>query len=278
VGSLEALATYWSSPPALGVLSAFGIMGLAIGIRFRVAQGALQRIRILRVAGWLIVAFWTFLAASLLLCFLLADPVEYGVATAKAVTILSIALAIGLATTVSTAIARGVPVTASVTGRSRSTAGIGPVQACASRLARRVGLARVRVRLVTGPPVAHTEPPDTLVVSDQLVGLLGEAELEAVLLHELDHLAEGDGSEKAFLGTLRRILFFDPFLRIVDRALSREREFRADQRTAERMEGGAALAAALTALVPYAGATRVAGHPRIEDRVTRLHGEGRLRT
>ena len=275
MGSLEALAVYWSSVPALAVLTSFGFLGSAVAFGFRIARRRGQiRLRLVQAGTWLIVAFWSFVAASLVFCFLLADPVEYGIATAKAVAVLSISLAVGLATAVAAAISRGVPVRSEVSARGRWAAVHDSLERRVSNLAARLGLLRVRVRVVSGTPVAVAEPPDTLVVSEGLVGLLSEEQLDAVLLHELDHLAEGDGAGKAFTGVLRRVLFFDPFLFLLDRASQREREYRADRQAAKMMGGGAPLASALRVLArewPSSGSSGLrARHPPLEERLARL--------
>ncbi len=270
MGSLEALHMYWTSAAALATLSAFSLVGLSIVVAFRRTRQTSRRLRLLRAAVLLTVSFWIFVAASLVLCFFLADPVEYGPATAKAVAILSIALALGTAGVVSWAIARGVPARVRDVPTGGWVADGHPLGALASRLGTDVGLPGVRVRVVEGPPAAVAEPPDTLVVSRGLLAVLTDEELEAVLLHELCHLTESDGPEKAFTGAVRRVLPFDPFVHLLDRASHREREFRADELAAKRMGGGAALASALVKLADAGMRTRSPRHPLLEDRVARL--------
>lgn len=273
MGSLAALQTYWTSEPVLAILAAFAILGVALGASFHLARGRSRlRLGVLRASSWLLVAFWTFVAVSLLVCVALADPVEHEVATAKAVAVVSITLALSIASLTAFAVARGVHARAHRLPLGTSLSPGHPTHERATRLAGQVGLASVRVRLVPGAPVAAAEPPDTLVLSNGLLEVLTEEEVDAVLLHELGHLAEADGVDKAFLGAMRRILFLDPFLRALHRASHHEREFRADELAAERMSGGP-LASALRKLAPRGTDRFPAGalwHPRLEDRVARL--------
>lgn len=281
MGSLSALEVYWSSPVALAALTSFLLLGIAIALTYRYARArSPTRLRLLRAGTWLVVAFWTFVAASLLLCLLLADPIEYGVATAKVVAVLSISAAVGIASAVAWAISRGVPVQAGNLPRGKWAPGGAEILRLTSRLARESGLPNVRVRTIAGPPLAFVEPPDAVAVSQGLLDLLSGEELEAVLLHELCHLVERDGPEKAFTSAMSRLLFFDPFTRILDRASHREREFRADEWAAKKMGGGAALASALTKLARDTASSRRTPqperglgvrHPDIQDRIARLH-------
>jgi Zn-dependent protease with chaperone function len=272
MGSLAALQTYWTSASALAILTAFLAFALILAAAYRTSRGrTTARLRILRAATWLSVVFWTFMASSFVICFLIADRVEYGVAVAKTVAILSISMAVVVAGIVSSAIARGARAGASSLPEGTWAAPAHPAQALATRLATQHGLERVKIRLVSGPPLALAEPPEAIVLSRGLLDLLSSEELGAVLLHELCHLTEADGPEKAFLGAMRRILFFDPFLRLLDRASHREREYRADEWVAKRMGGGAALASALARLAGGGpGHGRGRRHPSVHDRLTRL--------
>ena len=276
MGSLAALQTYWTSAPALATLTAFLVLAMVLAAAYRTARGRTSaRLRILRAATWLSLAFWTFVAASFVICFLIAEQVEYGVAVAKTVAILSISVAVAVAGIVSSAISRGARARASSIPEGTWAAQAHAAQVLATRLAAQCGLERVRVRLVPGPPLALAEPPDAIVLSGGLLDLLSPEELGAVLLHELCHLTEADGPEKAFLGAMRRVLFFDPFLSLLDRASHREREYRADEWVAKRMGGGAALASALARLAG-GGPARGRGrrHPSVQDRLTRLLRSG----
>ena len=279
MGSLAALQTYWTSAPALAILTAFLAITLVLAATYQSAKGrTAARLRIIRAATWLSVAFWTFVAVSFVVCFLVADQVEYGVAVAKTVAILSISLAVVVAGIVSLAISRGASARASSVPEGTWAAPAHPAQTLASRLAAQHGVERVRVRLVPGLPLALAEPPDTIVLSRGLLNLLSPKELGAVLLHELCHLTEADGPEKAFLGAMRRVLFFDPFLRVLDRASHREREYRADEWVAKRMGGGAALASALARLAGGGPIRRrERRHPSVQDRLTRLLRAGMTR-
>ena len=68
-----------------------------------------------------------------------------------------------------------------------------------------------------------------LVISDGLERLLDKEEMQAVVTHELAHIKNDDTRAKIFISAYRRVLFFDPALRLVERLYAREMELLADE-------------------------------------------------
>jgi Zn-dependent protease with chaperone function len=84
-----------------------------------------------------------------------------------------------------------------------------------------------------------------IIVSSRLLELLSEDELETVLGHELAHIKNSDTRLKILLTAYRRILFFDPLLRRIEKSVSKENEFAADEFSANLTRRPLSLASAL---------------------------------
>ncbi len=100
-----------------------------------------------------------------------------------------------------------------------------------------------------------------VAVSPSLIESLSDEESEAVLAHELSHFKNRDPLAKG-LARLARFAFpFDPFIRLIEAAIHREREFLADRASVRYTGKPLALASALikvhsrpSPLVPGVGA------------------------
>jgi Zn-dependent protease with chaperone function len=68
-----------------------------------------------------------------------------------------------------------------------------------------------------------------IVISAGLIGSLEEKELDAVLAHELAHIKKRDALLKTICLVYTYILRFDPIIRLVEAAISREMELVADE-------------------------------------------------
>lgn len=88
-------------------------------------------------------------------------------------------------------------------------------------------------------------PTPKIVVSERLIKLLKEDELEAVLAHEMAHLKNEDANIKTVASVFKKFLFFDPIIRLTESAIHREREFLADRNAAFSTRKPAMLASAL---------------------------------
>lgn len=69
----------------------------------------------------------------------------------------------------------------------------------------------------------------TLVISQGALELLDPAELRAALAHELAHLRRGDPTLSWLLLLVRALLWFNPVVQVVARAVAREAEWCADE-------------------------------------------------
>jgi Zn-dependent protease with chaperone function len=105
----------------------------------------------------------------------------------------------------------------------------------------------------------------TIVLSRGTLALLDAEELDAALAHELAHVAERDPAKSWGMMAARALLFFNPAAQVVARAMAREAEARADERSGA-VAGRVELASALLKLyrathrVPsQAGRLRLAG-------------------
>jgi Zn-dependent protease with chaperone function len=106
---------------------------------------------------------------------------------------------------------------------------------------------------------------DVIMVSDHLLHELEPREWEAVLAHELGHLAELDGRYLTFFRTLARLMRWDPMLAYCAESLTRREEYRADLDAVELTRRPRALARALykAAFLSPAGARSLPGLPSL---------------
>ena len=285
----EAIAEYWTSPLPLGVLaSCLSLMGL-VGGAYALRRGdAPRRVRLLSLLYVLAVFFWSFLAVSLVLCISQAGMVAYrtwGVRLAFAGAVLaSLALAFACAIVVW----RHAPGVMLRRLKSRPLrGGEAWLQGYVDRVARSEGIPPTAVRaLDSDTPIALSVGGrrPTIVVSRGLLALLEHEELETVAAHELMHLKHRDAEFKLFSAVLARVLFFDPFLKLFDPAIQREREFLADERGALLTRRPGSLARALRKIAGAGPPARVSWglsvygegrglfsrYPPLEERVRRL--------
>src|SRR3989442_12247351 len=84
-----------------------------------------------------------------------------------------------------------------------------------------------------------------VAVSPELVSSMSQAEVEAVIAHELSHLKNNDSLEKGLARLAKLAFAFDPILHLVEAAVHRERELLADQSSVHYTEKPLALASAL---------------------------------
>ncbi|MDQ4145930.1 MAG: M56 family metallopeptidase [Actinomycetota bacterium] len=84
-----------------------------------------------------------------------------------------------------------------------------------------------------------------ILLSRELVKSLDEAELEAVIAHEVAHVRSRDVQLVAAAGFLRDVVAWNPFAHIAYRKLTRNREFEADRRAAELTRDPLAVASGL---------------------------------
>jgi len=85
----------------------------------------------------------------------------------------------------------------------------------------------------------------SILISRGACAALDDAELETALAHELAHLERRDPALGWALMAARLVLWFNPVVHVVSRALTQELERRADERSATATGDGVALASAL---------------------------------
>jgi Zn-dependent protease with chaperone function len=100
-----------------------------------------------------------------------------------------------------------------------------------------------------------------IVISRGTLELLDAEELEAAIAHELAHLSARDPSVSWTLMAVRCLLFFNPAVQVVARAMSRDAEARADER-AGTVGDRVALASALLKLFRATSGNAVAAPSR----------------
>jgi heat shock protein HtpX len=131
----------------------------------------------------------------------------------------------------------------------------------------------------------HTDRP-VVVMSERLLLLLKQDELEAVMAHELAHIRNSDTSLKAVVTAYKTVLPIDPVARLVEAAFHREREMAADETAAKITKKPLSLAQALlkiyeafprnslpaygTLSILGAGSTLMSRHPPIRRRISQL--------
>jgi Zn-dependent protease with chaperone function len=124
------------------------------------------------------------------------------------------------------------------------------------------------------------------VISEKLLSLLKEDEMEAVLAHELAHVKNSDTALKAMVTAYRTALPQDPVIRLVEAAFHREREIVADETAARATQKPLSLASALlkiyeafpknnlrsygTLSILGGGTTLLSRHPPITHRINLL--------
>jgi Zn-dependent protease with chaperone function len=98
-----------------------------------------------------------------------------------------------------------------------------------------------------------------IVVSRGLEGALDDDEMETVLMHEVAHLINRDTQLNALITVYRRVLFFDPLIRLLEQAIHTEREFACDEVSARETRKPLALASALVKIHSVASGAKPPG-------------------
>lgn len=118
------------------------------------------------------------------------------------------------------------------------------VDLCSGRLPTSRSAAAGFTRLINTPCVIGYFKP-LILLPFSLANQLGEAEVEAILLHELAHIKAGDYLQNGIQQACEALLFFNPFARFIGQMVSDERENRCDdlviQITGDRLTYATAL-------------------------------------
>ncbi len=247
---LEFAAVYFSAAEVIAVLvSIYVAIGLLF-ISFRAsADRPMLRSKILLVIFALASSSWIFVASSLAFC--RAFEWLYYYHEAAAITMV-------LGTSLLATLVIGVPVSLLMATRLPALV--------LRRLERELGapgkssLDLMR-SLVEGTPlnsVALYQSPkatpfaysmggreSVVVISRGLEESLDRDEMKTVLMHELAHLSNKDTQLNTLITVYRRVLFFDPLIRVLEGVIHKEREFACDEISAKTTRKPMALASAL---------------------------------
>jgi bla regulator protein BlaR1 len=101
------------------------------------------------------------------------------------------------------------------------------VDSCSSLLPTGRSVVAGFTHLINTPCVVGYLKP-LILIPFSLANQLGEAEVEAILLHELAHIKAGDYLQNGIQQACEALLFFNPFARFIGQMVSNERENRCD--------------------------------------------------
>ncbi|HYP29799.1 MAG TPA: TonB family protein [Blastocatellia bacterium] len=134
--------------------------------------------------------------------------------------------------------------------------------AAAARVRSWIGIRR-RVGLIVTPGL--TEPGvwrvwrPVLVLPESMSELLSEAELEAVIMHEMVHIARWDNLSSSFQMLLCGVFWFHPIVWLIDRRLLVERERACDEKVVELSGAAKVYASSLVKVLGFCLGWKVAG-------------------
>ena len=247
---LDALVAYWSSPVTLGIVAvAAASMATLLYVFLTNARNAKLRVSLLTGFYALTIFFWTFVAASLVLCVMKSTMVAYETAGVRTAAAGAVVLALAAASVTSYLVWR---FAARRVLRRLAPRALRPDEAWMHDYVRLLadfeGVSAVPVQVIErDEPVAMAVGgrDARILVSRGLLALLDRDEVETTLAHELMHLKHHDAEFKVFSTVFSRILFFDPFSKFFDPAVHREREYLADEMSGRSTGKPAALASAL---------------------------------
>jgi len=271
-------SAYFTSQPILLTLA---LMLLSLPILFALFKleryRPRARSRILFASFAVVICAWSFVASSLLLCNALTGLYETSEGLAVR-TVFGFALlgSLVLALTLSAFVTFRIP---GVISRRLVEGLEGPdaaLTAMADRIAAGFRVPSPRVlQSPSGAAFAYSvgSASSVIVVSDGLTARLDGDELETVMAHELAHIKNHDTTLSTIVAVYRRVLFFDPFIRVLERALYSEKEFSADEASAR--ETGKPLSLA-SALLKISSASSGSGRSSSTVEVLSILGNGRL--
>ncbi len=280
--------TYFTGGLTDSVLLALLLVASVLLIAFRLEkEDSRKRSRILIGIFLLLIFTWTFVPASLLFCVALVKMYEtVGDVAVRFVLGLGLLTGMIIAVPISILVAARAPQLLAARLEGELSEPDQQVEAILRRNSLELRLSGVKLRqLSTQSPLACTfgGPEGTIVVSEGLRKLLNPDEMEAVLVHELAHVRSQDSRVNILLSVYRKILFFDPILRVLESRLYREREFAADEFSAFFTRKPRSLASALLKVSTHQDSAignlaalsivRVGwyrGRSQLRERVTRL--------
>jgi Zn-dependent protease with chaperone function len=289
---LDFAVTYFTSQPLIVTLALIFSSLSFLFVYFKLEKYRPQRrLQILFVSFAIELLTWTFLASSLLLCRAFLSLYQTGGDLAAVKTVFSLSLIVGLAV--------ALPLSAFVTFKVPGEIAKrlmeelpdpeNAVVEVGKKMARALGVASLRLlQSPSGVPFAYSVAgtEGVVVVSKGLVARLDEDEVETVLAHELAHIRNHDTGLKTVIAVYRRVLFFDPFIRLLERAVYSENEYSADEISARETQKPFSLASALLKIssaqsgakgsavkiegLSILGSSRILRPPSVKQRIERL--------
>lgn len=292
--TIEFLMDYFTSPLPLAVIfTSVGFLAMSSYLFFSNPENSKLRSRRLTAIFTVSTFNWAFIGFSLVMCTLMYEVYEYNVLT-------------GIKTVFGSALLMGILLSLLISK-------------IVTKNAYRVILSKLDIRNPTSDPKEllalevieklaenmNVQKPNlavtdkgsillsvggeraTLVVSRHILNALEKDEFETALAHELAHIKNGDASIKASASVFKKVLFFDPLIRLTESAIHREREFLADRNAAFATKKPAILASALLKIYElskihkppnFASGLAIIGigegilskHPPLEKRIERL--------
>ncbi len=286
------VATYFASEPAVVTLALLLSLLAFLFVLFRLEEYRPQRRRRILFASFAVeVLAWSFVASSLLLCraFIGLYQTLGDVTTFRMVFGLAVLTSLAIALPLSAIVTFKVPgAIARRLAQELPEAETG-VMAMARETARSLGVAFLR--LLQSPsdvPFAYSVggSEGIIVVSKGLLAHLNGDEVETVLAHEIAHLKNNDAGLNTVIAVYRRVLFFDPLIRILEGTIYIEKEFSADELSARKTQKPLSLASALLKIsvaqsggrglsvrtegLSILGSNKILRPPSVKERIERL--------
>lgn len=245
---IEFISTYFTSRTVLSVLALnFGLI-TSLYLIFRIKRGdSAVRSQLLTGTFLLSIYNWIFIAAGLVFCQLLIQDYEAnGYLAVKRVLGLALITGVTAVFPLSIFMTRRLP---RVILQRLGALGEPSLRSSQIFSTIRQKASDMHLREVqTSSPISFAVQGTgvgTVVVSSSLLDLLDDHELEAVMAHEVGHIRNGDAQTKTLLACYKFLIRFDPFVRLIEPAFHREREFEADKFSALLTKKPLALASAL---------------------------------
>jgi Zn-dependent protease with chaperone function len=248
---LEVVAAYFTSQPAMGTLAMLYSSLFILFVVFKLEkQRPRTRLRIL--FGFFVtnVFTWSFLASSLLLCGAFLGLYQSGSELDAIRTVFALAIVTSVVIALPTSVLVTFKVPNAITRRlaEELSEPASSILDPAKRMAKGLGIFVLRLLQSPSPvPFAYSigGTEGVIVVSEGLLARLDKEEVETVLAHEIAHIRNNDTRLNTIIAVYRRFLFFDPFIRLLERAVYSEKEFSADELSARETQKPLSLASAL---------------------------------
>jgi Zn-dependent protease with chaperone function len=292
LGLLDFVITYFTSQPAIATLALLCASLAILFVLFRFEKSRPQRrLRMLSVSFAIEILTWSFLASSLLLCGAFQGLYQSGGDLIAVRTVFSLAVVVSLIVALPLSVYTTLKVPGAIARRlvEELPAAGNRVFDLARPTAKDFGISALRIlESPTAVPFAYSVggAESVMVVSRGLVTQLDNDEVEAVLAHELAHVKNHDTALNTVVAVYRKVLFFDPFIRLMERAICSEKEFSADELSARETKKPLSLASALLKIssaqsggrgsrvklggLSILGSSRFVRPPSVKQRIDRL--------